>query len=210
MLFISLKGSYESTFAGAVYSAIRRTWDLVEVKTEVKAKKELNEKPAVVMITDVAILKYKELFSLVIDYAKKGGMVIFGIYFPSSVTMDKFPRIFTPFGLEWEQGEYHRTTTALRKDNLLTTKIKLPDQYCVKANHIAGVSSKHMIYQPTNDSRTQSFVFGSHSVNQNQTPAALAKVGKGYVGCIGDVNLEDDSTTIILYMGQIALDNKAK
>ncbi len=58
-----------------------------------------------------------------------------------------------------------------------------------------------MWYKTDDNPVVQSAVFAATSAhNAGETAAALAKVGDGAVGYIGDVNAEDESNVVVLAM----------
>ena len=80
----------------------------------------------------------------------------------------------------------------------------LEGSYSQKAVFLAGVSRGDAIYVPSSRSRTQSMVFAPESVDVGQTPVALAKVGDGLVGYVGDVNNEEGSQAVVHAMVEYA------
>ena len=70
----------------------------------------------------------------------------------------------------------------------------------MKALHIANPGEFEAIYSPTDESYIESRVFLPGKIDLNEAPVAFAKVGRGWVGYVGDVNNEADSHTVILAM----------
>jgi hypothetical protein len=63
----------------------------------------------------------------------------------------------------------------------LTTS-SLPNKYSQKAVFVANVASDDSVYRPSSDSITQSRVFPSEPVNQNEVAIAFTNVGEGWLG----------------------------
>ena len=77
----------------------------------------------------------------------------------------------------------------------------LAKAYSMKALHVAKPGEFEAIYSPTDESRNESNVFDQGEIKDlNEAPVAFAKVGKGWVGYVGDVNNEAESQTVILAM----------
>jgi hypothetical protein len=71
----------------------------------------------------------------------------------------------------------------------------------MKALHVAKPGEFEAIYSPTEESRVESLVFHPEKIKGvNEAPVAFAKVGRGWVGYVGDVNNEEGSHTVILAM----------
>lgn len=76
----------------------------------------------------------------------------------------------------------------------------LATSYNAKAVHLKGVNAEDVLYAPTEDSRVQSHVFAPTPVNPSHVPVAYTRIGDGFLGYVGDVNAEEESTSIILSM----------
>jgi len=70
----------------------------------------------------------------------------------------------------------------------------------MKALHVKNVRAKEKIFIPVDNAQTQSHVFPPTFVDQAQAAVVGAKVGKGFVLYIGDVNGEEGSDKVILCM----------
>ena len=138
-----------------------------------------------------------------------GGTAIFALVFPSNMPMPEFDSLFAKLGLSgWKHGSYHRTTHMLRTisappDSPLGEMLNrggnhLARAYSMKALHIARPGEFEAIYSPTRESRIESLVFKIEDLKE--APIAFAKVGRGWVGYVGDVNNEDESRAVILAM----------
>lgn len=135
-------------------------------------------------------------------WAKSGRTIIFCCLFSSFVRPPDFNRMYRSFELDWQFGDYHRTTFYLSQKikSLLGHQraIELEREYSMKAVHLKNTPLDSRIYVPLEQSQTQSRVFAPGAVDQNQTPAVFAKHGSGWVGYIGDVNNESGSQVLIM------------
>jgi hypothetical protein len=68
----------------------------------------------------------------------------------------------------------------------------------MKVLHVKNARPDEKIFVPVANSITQSNVFPPEYVDQAEAAVAGAKVGNGYLVCVGDVNAEEGSDNIIL------------
>lgn len=135
-------------------------------------------------------------------YVKRGGTVVIGGQFSNHITPKEMKTLTQKFGLPWTMGDYHRTTHARNPGSATVQRNpSLPKSYSMKAVHIAGADSAAALYGPTDNSRIESHVFAPEKIGKlTQYPAVHTRVGQGYLGYIGDVNGENDSTAPVLAM----------
>lgn len=162
--------------------------------------------PKAILITTAAFAKrkYHKLQTTVVEYAQAGGTVILCGQFCNMISPPVMDAFFqSTWSLPWKFGDYHRTTfklNPLRAERLRNTTA-LKDPYSIKAVHIKGAAPEDAVYISTEDSRVQSMVFPSTSAhNPAQAPVLFTSVGSGYLGYIGDVNAEEETTSVILTM----------
>lgn len=160
-----------------------------------------------VILVDGALMEMKKFTSLrkkVVAYVKAGGTVVLGATFAAYNRSGFFNEcIRDEFGLLWVSGSYQRAVVHLNKD-VEDKKFKgntmLAASYSQKAVWLKGVPVGDRVYIPDERSRTQSMVFSSEVVDQTQSPVCWAKVEKGWLGYVGDVNCEEESTAVTLAM----------
>jgi hypothetical protein len=71
----------------------------------------------------------------------------------------------------------------------------------MKAVHVEGIKAEEAVYAPTDDSRIQSHVFAPTKItNLSAAPVVYTQIGSGFLGYIGDVNAEEETTSVILAM----------
>lgn len=157
-----------------------------------------------VIVTDASLAKRtsSSVLKKLVEYVKAGGTAVIGFQFSNFIAGDSFEQFFKAFGLPWQRGSYHRTTHYLKKTNhIAAANPSLAPSYSMKALHADSVSNDQILYGPTRDSVTQSMVFQSRRVEKfTEAPIVIGKVGGGYVGYIGDVNAEKESTKAYLAM----------
>jgi hypothetical protein len=157
-----------------------------------------------VFLADEGIIESKnsEVLSSLIGWVNAGGIAVVGSLFPSLTNRSEFDRFFKRWGLPWKMGNYHRTTFVLNPSvpQLSSHSANLTTSYSMKAVHLKGVKAEDILYAPAEDSRVESRVFAPSPVDLSHVPAAYTRIGDGFLGYIGDVNAEEESTGVILAM----------
>ncbi|OAQ27445.1 hypothetical protein K457DRAFT_139688 [Linnemannia elongata AG-77] len=160
--------------------------------------------PSAVLITDEALTlrENSAVWGAVLEYVRRGGTAIVMGLFPSFVEPDNMKPFFSRAGLHWGTGSYHRTTLALNRAAVdVANAGKLPQRYSQKAVFVNNVVPENMWYKTDDNSVVQSAVFPPTSANRTgETAVAMATVGRGKLGYVGDVNAEDESNAVILAM----------
>ncbi|KAF8491928.1 hypothetical protein JB92DRAFT_3004887 [Gautieria morchelliformis] len=145
-----------------------------------------------IFVTDEAISerKYAEVHSRLVDYARAGGVVVIGGLFSSCVVLGDFDAHFLAWGLSWKKAGYRRSTCALNPATHpgFRSNKGLPISYSMKVLSLKGAALGDIMYKRTDDDET------------NEGAVTYTRVGDGYLGYIGDVNAEEESTTVILAM----------
>ncbi len=165
--------------------------------------------PTVILLTDDAMTRAKNTstWERVLEYVRQGGTVIAMGRFSSFVKPNDIKPFFQRAGLDWDQGAYHRTTLELNRgaiDEEIAREL-LP-RYSQKALQLKNVRPEDMWYKTTEVSVIESAVFAPDSAHDpGLTAVALAKVGKGRLGYVGDVNAEQGSDAVILAMCKLAM-----
>lgn len=78
---------------------------------------------------------------------------------------------------------------------------RLPERYSQKAAFVRGVEPRHMWYVTDSNSVVEYWVFAPTSAyDPEETAVAMAGVGDGKLGYVGDLNGEVESNTVILAM----------
>ncbi|KAL1642897.1 hypothetical protein SLS58_005138 [Diplodia intermedia] len=140
--------------------------------------------PTAVLVTDAGITETHEgsVLNRLKEYVSNGGTVIFCGLFSIYVQPDKLSALFrTHFGLPWAGGDRARATFRLNPDAAaaLPSLTSLPFEYDVEALLLKGVGRHAALFLPEG---------GEY---WTQTAAAWARVGRGWVGYLGDDGSED-------------------
>ncbi|KAK3185996.1 hypothetical protein K4F52_005220 [Lecanicillium sp. MT-2017a] len=160
--------------------------------------------PSGILITDEALVRSENraIWKTVLDVVRRGATAVVMGHFPCFVRPDSIKPFFAQAGLPWTAGAYHRTILALDRDLVgAAASDKLPREYSQKAVFIKNVAPGDMWYKTNDNSVVQSLVFAPTSAhNPDETAVALARVGEGALGYIGDVNAEEESHVVVLVM----------
>jgi hypothetical protein len=160
--------------------------------------------PRGIFVTDPGITTTRNniVSDKVVEFARNGGTVVLGGLFSSFIRPSDLHTYFnSKWGLPWKAGSYHRTTVTLNRLAEGLPGGNLASSYSQKAVFLANVDSKAAWYLPTEDSVIESHVFLPEPVaNSSETPVVFTKVGKGWLGYVGDVNGEEDTDAVVLGM----------
>lgn len=161
--------------------------------------------PAAILITDAALSNQKSkapVWDAILNYVRQGGTAVVMGHFSSFAKPLKIGPFFQKAGLPWESGDYHRTDTALNPSVVPGGMAKrLPREYSQKALAVKNVAPGDVWYTARPDSVVQSAVFSpDNAYRPGQAAVAMAKVGEGKLGYLGDVNAESESQTVVLAM----------
>ncbi|KAK7438433.1 hypothetical protein VKT23_018046 [Stygiomarasmius scandens] len=207
VLVISLEAEpWFENMDAAVFEALRAKTRVIHAESAQIALQHLEPGgPTGVFVTTSGIVEHRhaKVLAKLVEYAKGGGKVVIGAHFSGHITGAKMASFWNnSWGLPWKMGSYHRATF-YRNDGHEVVKLNpsLPESFSVKTVHLDGIEPSDAVYRPTMDSRIQSLVFPSEVVTDlSEAPVVQRKVGKGYVGYIGDVNAEKPSTMLVLAM----------
>ncbi|KAI1786100.1 TPR-like protein [Ganoderma leucocontextum] len=191
------------------YQALHKNATVTEVKQPRAAQAALSvtPRPDAIILSDPALTnsKHKKILTSLIDYALSGGTVVLALQFSNEIKPGQMRPFFARWGVPWDQGSYHRTTTALNPAGIpaqLDKNALLPS-VSAKAIHVKNAPREHAVYVLTASSRIESRVFAPEPITDEraeESPAVLARVGEGHLGYVGDVNGEQGSTRLIFEM----------
>lgn len=197
----------EETY-GPLFQSLKAKADVTEITTaHTFSDGPQRSGQLLILATDAALTTND--FRSQLDAAVKrvrddGATLIFGCVFSSFARPPEIGPCFAAFGLPWESGDYHRTDFSV--NNACASlppevKDRLVPRYSQKALHLRNVRPEDAVYLPTASSVTLSAVFVPGPVgDRSQTPAAFARVGKGWVGYLGDVNAEEGNEAVVMAM----------
>lgn len=163
--------------------------------------------PQAILVAEPEIIKnskYSHFLDILVEYIMAGGRVVFACQCASFLRPNKWNEFAAQkLKIPWSFGGYHRTTHYLQSNHAAISKNSIPflePSYSMKSVMMKGVAPQDRLYQPNETSYTQSMVFASRGADKDESPAALTKLGNGWVGWQGDVNAEVESTNCILAM----------
>lgn len=208
VLFLDIDSDTSSmAFYNPFIAALSKASSLVFCTTNVAFRTAIiaSPPPAAVLVSETSMLLDKPTapeVGLLIRYINAGGRVVLGCNCATFSCPPDLDQFFVKLGIPWRFGDYHRTTHHLQSLHPIAVAAegKLKDQYSMKAVHLEGVAREDALYLPTEQSRTQSMVFPSTRVDQDQAPLALMRVGDGMFGWCGDVNAETATTPALIAM----------
>lgn len=152
-----------------------------------------SHRPNAILVVDAGIeeRKYNTVRQKLRDYVLGGGTAVFCGVFSGFILPSDLGALFrTDFGLSWEAGSYCRATVRMNESGAanLPSTAGLAPVYSQKALFLRNVECTAAIY------------VSDEVALRRQTPAAWAKVRKGWIGYIGDVNAEEATDLTILAM----------
>lgn len=162
-------------------------------------------KPSAVLITNpnFARVQHQTYHEQIVGYAKAGGTVVLCGLFSgicSPTVMEKhFQNVW---GLPWTVGSFNRTIFSLNKQRpaRLQHKSDLPSEIEMKAVRIKGAAKEDVVYSTTPDSMMEHLAMAQSAHKPDEAAVVFTPIGNGYLGYIGDVGAESDTTDIVLAM----------
>lgn len=171
--------------------------EIREVTDGVSAMKGIEESQNfdAIIVTNAAIMEseFVAINQKLAEYAKAGGVLIFGFSVPSLTEPSKFEKLMEIYGLDWKfgycAGETYNINEMddLNKENSLMPYSLMP--YSMNALCLKNVKPDDRVYS------------GSGRA-EDQSPAIYAKYGSsgGRIGWIVDVSGEKETTAVLLAM----------
>ncbi|PVG03436.1 hypothetical protein CPB86DRAFT_793375 [Serendipita vermifera] len=187
-------------------------------------------RPRSVWVVDtIPSREHSTLLQLIAFYVRQKGLtVVFSAGFPAFVKWPDIEGIFGEFGKSWRSGGYRRddvhlkaTTHSNRHDPerkndppigelLKRTPSRWAESYSMKALRPQGISSTGIIYLPEefrddlkrflDDPEEFRDLKELDSIGHLEAPIVFSKVGRGWLGYIGDVNDEQTSDAVLTAM----------
>lgn len=205
ILIISLsEGSFFEEISHRILATLRSKTTVQLAKDPDSTVQLLAQQPSTILIADEALTEnnYSHIWGAVLQCVRQGSTAVVMGQFSSFVRPDNMKLFFSKAGLSWDGGSYTRTTLVLNQaavGDMLATQ--LPKSYSQKALFVNNVVSSDAWYTTDEDSVVESRVFGPTPVNTpGETPVAMARVGEGRLGYVGDVNAEEETDAVILAM----------
>ncbi|KAF5871365.1 putative u1biquitin-specific peptidase protein [Botrytis fragariae] len=183
-----------------VIAKLRSKTTVREVTDSISAMKHVRnaiQNYLAIIVTDAVFMlpTYLAINRELIEYVKSGGTVIFGFMIANLAEPPTFEKYFSSsgWGLNWKFGTYTRDTYEVNSQAHLTKSCKATlESYGMKALSLKNAKPEDRVYAGPGSAR-------------NQSPAIFAKYGRnetkqGYVGWLGDVNVEEGTTKLLLAM----------
>lgn len=149
--------------------------------------------PTSILIADECLSKpqYWNLWEDVVAYVKQGGTAVFMGTFATNVMPGDMEKLFSFAGLPWAMNEIEEGAFLLNGNAMDATDAafwQLPRTHHHQALTLSGVAPSDAWY--TSCSRG--------------TAVAMADIGRGRLGYVGDVDAEEDTNAIIIAMCRLA------
>lgn len=188
-----------------LYRAIRKNAWLTEIEDAETAIQLLasHPPPSAALFTDGMITRPENsrVLARLIEYVRAGGTAVFGAQFGNTVSVLDLSPFFNKWGLAWHRGDYRRDTFALNPAGVpapLSSAALFPEAsmkaVLVKAPRACAV------YTSAPREYARSPVSAPNGEGLEECPAAFGRVGRGFVGYVGDVNGEQASIRAIIEM----------
>ncbi|GAA5912909.1 hypothetical protein JCM6882_009510 [Rhodosporidiobolus microsporus] len=189
-----------------------RTYALATKASQALAILDHPVPPKSILCTSAAIADASNtnLRSKMRQYIEKGGRLVLGGPLPSSLNTTQMHTVFADFGApEWKRGKYFRTTHTLSLGHPLyqalpgnsVARAALPQSYSCKASLVDNVAQADALYQTVEGAEHQSPVPSMrHDVKTGEVAVAVKRVGEGWLAWIGDVNQEQGSNSVTLFL----------
>lgn len=163
--------------------------------------------PSAVLVIDAAISKesYKTVLKRLIQYAQAGGRVVLACQFGNELEHAETEPFFRKWGLPWSFGSYFRSTYALNPAGTpsLLNAANLFPQYSMNTKSLRNLRTDEAVYVLTSESYMETTIHAPHPFGPECTrnsPVVLGRVGEGWLGFVGDVNSEQETTHAVLEM----------
>ncbi|OSD02331.1 hypothetical protein PYCCODRAFT_1411269 [Trametes coccinea BRFM310] len=167
-------------------------------RTRVEALRYLSStsRPRAVIACDAAVTRpeYLEVHHHLVDYVRSGGTAIYAGAFSSMISFYAMESIFkVAWDLPWSKGTYHGGTFVLNERVKGINHKGLEKRYSTKVNCLSNVSPNHALY-------VDQYEVIKLGRGQVEAAAAFAKIGRGRLGYVGDVNGQIATTAVVVAM----------
>lgn len=211
VIIISLgQSGFFKNMCRSLLTALRERADVLEATTVETAIEHLGLPTAEIAAVlvgdpDVILPKFVKVASKMVKFARDGGTLIFGGLCSSFGGPDDFDKFFERImSLPWKFGSCHRTTFALNPAAARHERFarhSMPNSYSMKAVHITRAAPESHLYVSMANSVVESLVFAPDPItDRTESPILFAEYGRGFVAWIGDINLEVESTAVVVAM----------
>ncbi|KAF5534996.1 triacylglycerol lipase [Fusarium napiforme] len=180
---------------------IRPKADFLRAEDGEQAERLLSREPtpAAVLITDEGLTEDQNnhVWLAVLRYVRGGGTAVVMGSFSSFVLPLNIEPFFAQAGLGWSAASYTGETFVLNDEAVgRGLAAKMVPEYSTKALFLNNVAFENAWYVTDEESN----VLSSTNARAGESAVALASVGDGKLGYIGDVNAEHGSNDAVLAM----------
>ncbi|KAI0641702.1 hypothetical protein C8Q79DRAFT_287262 [Trametes meyenii] len=187
-----------------LYAELRKATSLMQARTTQAALEVLSHpaRPQAVLVADASVTSPSQvaLLDALVEYARDGGRVIFGVRFSSHFLYFPVSPFFRRFGMNWDRGRFCESTSSLNPDGLprLLLQSTLPPKLSLRAQLLKDVHPEDAVYlSPTTPEADPLSLSAGHVAD---CFAAFAPLARGYVGYVGNVDGEPEVTPLLLEM----------
>ncbi|KAJ5087627.1 hypothetical protein N7456_011243 [Penicillium angulare] len=161
-----------------------------------------------VFLTDDSLTQQKNslVWEAVIEYLQAGGTVICLGCFGTLSSSTGMTRFFSKVNLRWRKDERHTAMVYINGENLSRAVRKdLPSAYETDAVYLKDVRIRDSWYRPIKEDITSKEVVdaGNMVINPWTYSAAMADVGLGNLGYIGDTHSSGEFEDVVLVMADL-------
>ncbi|RDW89905.1 uncharacterized protein DSM5745_01680 [Aspergillus mulundensis] len=210
LLSLSHRFYLDDTYT-TLFSRLSQTATLKHAKTPPTALRLLSQNTfKAIILTDEGLTEHEpnhdQVLAQVQEYMRDGaGLVIAALHFPNFVTQDGFDGFFGRLGVPWKKGDCHRMDFDVNPScnrellyGLGLATADLPVRYSMKALGVRGARVHEKVYLPIAGARSQSIIEAEESVDLSQAAVVGARLGRGHLFYIGDVNWERGSQDAVV------------
>ncbi|KAI1179101.1 hypothetical protein F4777DRAFT_17384 [Nemania sp. FL0916] len=209
LISYNLQSFFDEEYAALLAKLASRA-SLKRVTTSAAILAALAEQPpsSAVLITDESLTRHQNraIWKAVLQYVRQGGTAVCMGHFSPFVTAFETRPFFARAGLPWEMGDYLRTTVVLHEAAVgRDVAASLEPRYSLKAMFLKNVAPEDTWYCTDEASLVESGTpppMSAHRVGE--AAVALARVGDGKLGYVGDTNTETGSDLVVLAMCGLA------
>ena len=158
-----------------------------------------------IYVADAGIIKStnSRVLTKVVEFTKSGGTIVVGGFFPSMASNPEMSRFFSAFGLSWKKGSYDRSlSNAVWTSESGKRQPSLPESYSMKAVSIESIRPSDIVHMDSGDlwDDDDFDVLMKPATPDFEPPVLLTRVGNEYLGYVGDVNGEEESADVVLFL----------
>lgn len=170
--------------------------------------------PKAIILLDRALAHdktYEPVARRIMRYVREGGTLVCANTFVVDLKYFLNKRhpalpLFRLAGVPWQYGDTYRAYLSVNKD-AVHEKIQpvVPKEIVSEGILLDKVPNNQAWYLPTNESIADALMFEGKKPQLGFTPFAFARVGQGFFGYVGDMNVDGACDDIILAMAGLSV-----